>query len=904
MPPKAAETRAGEPPTAPSPLSPSPQTALKRPQQRLPPLPKAAVAREAIPTWIYPTITTLVALLIALFGTALMLATEDDVQAAWEYKGNVIRPRFWKGIVLEGLEAMRFYLAGEDRSAGSASEASIPEWSPEAPLGQAPPPDTVEKTRLERKKERRKAVASDPPPPPMPPSPKEEGTGSGPFTCLTLEEYSDRFVASSRQRQQGTRLYRCGTRLVDLRTVGEEDPTRAAACASSSSSLSSSSVHPHLRVVLTAREMVWHAKQRLNLAAEIFPLAYLNDNYCDCLDGTDEMLTGACSMSGPGMPLGLERWRAYVVANAHNLLYEDQLDNSTPVSSDKKAAAAAAAPKVRPLLSPHALGGPVLPFVCPSDPETWLSPTMLGDGIVDCCDGSDESSEVWSALHGPPGEAPGGWEGLRAEGIARWRGRRESAEVFPSNSYEDVVHPYYTSASAVLVDKGYTALYHCPSVHAQRLASAETLLSITRRGHVTMLQRERDGWERLGRAALANQTQMAAQRGNLTRQLEQLRYRFSSMMEQKRTQNPIAAGISVAELQQYEQKAQRLQMLEQELTYLSLIVTQKVFGERYEYYPLFTRALTIDAKSTTNSFATDAAALRREQLQKRMSVSDCVQRQQELSQFERYAAAAQAQGMEIPPRPLPLHVDNVSASVYAVIPARVGLLAQRMRTTEEAEMVARAKGLVGEDEPYVKAAVEAQFDYLVFSPTHMLGHWQPYLVDRNASVMAILDPAGDVDLPRRFSIAPVSRLTRGGGRLQRPTRKEERNRVYTVTEEERGGKAPKKPKTPGSEEEKKEYSIPILYHRNTPNLLATHIFSSGSLRCELSQETYPHQQEEKELFTSLRVAFGCAEEDAILAWARNGKCMHEVLIGTPSACTRWVLKEVEKRVERYRAAVP
>ena len=179
--------------------------------------------------------------------------------------------------------------------------------------------------------------------------------------------------------------------------------------------------------------------------------------------------------------------------------------------------------------------------------------------------------------------------------------------------------------------------------------------------------------------------------------------------------------------------------------------------------------------------------------------------------------------------------------------------------------------------------------------------------------MQLADPAGDVHLARRACVAPASPLYRGGGRLQFPTRHPEAPRSVTITdaeEEKRSLKEKQQAMTQGTVPGSKKVSIP--YHFHTPSIFAVDRYM-GSVRCDadrLSASASHHhspadddddhksegdsedarQAMAADRTVQMYTTFLCDTADRLLYWGRNGRCNHEVIVGTPSACPAWALK--------------
>ncbi|KAK7197531.1 Glucosidase II beta subunit-like [Novymonas esmeraldas] len=792
---------------------------------------------------------------------------------------------------------------------------------------------------------RHRAPAPPPPPkrtPALPPTPVQTNTpsqqqeqssspSSARLHCYTLETYSAEFL-QPRGATAAPPQFSCGTRVVDLRT--EERADVRAACHGVDSDPREWGQHGEvrlstLRVVLTSREVEWHrALQPTNLVTQRIPLSHVNDDYCDCLDGTDELLTNACSMSGPLTPAAGARWRSYLVSTQPLRLWEA---DDTVAQEDAEERGYPLQPRKRGDVGDrlYISTGPVLPFLCTcGSVRQLLPPSLVGDGVVDCCAAEDEAVLQGTPYGAAVAVAPSpskdrdvvaahnrALDAMRAAMLTEWQRRKASAAAYPvvtPSPYADALYPYHTSARAMLVDKGYYSLFTPLEVQEARLAAAVALEQLYARGHRIQRNRARKGWDRLGMHLADNKTKLQQQLSNITRDLDLVEQYVRYRLSEARTNDPIAAGVSMQQLQHHAHLMQMREGVRSELQHISITTEHRAYGDHYEYYPLVRRILHVEShrvvRTASLSYADDATARRRDA------------RVMSPSQMDEMNNAAYASQRPAPP----IHVDNISASHYGIEVMRQTFAAQRFSEVE-APFVAQRLGLLPRGElsaysPNVFQGISSPFQR---APVLPIGSWQPYYTLRDARTLLIADPSGDVHLARRACVAPASSLFRGGGRLQLPTRHPEAPRVMHVSDshdEQRTAKD--KLKAAAAGEAAKGSQVYIPYHTHMPSVFAVNVFASA-IRCDhdpppasasrRGQRATQHgggadkdasqQHDPPQLLT--HVTYLCDTKDRVLHWAENGKCLQEVIVGTPSACTGWAWRVAAERVKALRAdAVP
>ncbi|CAG9569676.1 conserved hypothetical protein [Leishmania major strain Friedlin] len=828
-------------------------------------------------------------------------------------KGREWFPVWMSNFLISTVTASR---AGDEDGAVVGGSFGAP---PSQPRGPAPPPLTGSR--------------SGPPPAPQGtasdarsltaaqnPTPAAPSSSSTRLHCYTLEAYSETFLQPHR-KSTAPPLFSCGTRVVDLHS--EERREVLAACqagrgaeplrdGSADPNREGGSLLPTLRVVLTPQEVQWHlVVQPANVVSQRIPLSRVNDDYCDCLDGTDELLTNACSMSGPLTPAVGTRWKSYLVSNQPLRLWE----------ADDVIAQEDAEARGYPL-QPRKLGdvgdrlyisnGPVLPFVCACGTvRQLLAPSLVGDGIVDCCAAEDEA-----VLQGTPygGASPHrlredpnvvgandrALEATRAAMIMQWKQRRASAAQYKTATpslYEDKLYPYHTSARAMLVDKGYYSLYTSLEVQQEKQAAAAVLERIYADGHRIQRRRVQKGWDRLGRHLVSNRTKLQLQLSNVTRELESLEEYVRYRMGEARTNDPLAAGVSVQQLQHHARLVHMSNALNSEIQHISLTTLHRAYGDHYEYYPLMRRIMQLEASHLVDSRAPTT-----------LDEATAQQRRERIitpTEVERRNAAAYAAQQPAPP----LHVDNISVSDYGLEVMRQTFVAQRFGN-HEAPLVAQRLGLLPNNNisAYTPGVFNRTTSPFQRAPVITTGSWQPYQSHRDGRVMVIADPAGDVHLARRACVRPASTLFRGGGRLQWPTRHPEAPHMLSVSDAMEAKKTAKdKLKAASAGETAKVSHVYTPYHTNMPSVFAVDVYT-GDIRCEHDPPLTSSQHRtggagrdedapwRRAQTVQAHVTYLCDTKDSILHWANNGKCSQEVVVGTPSACTGWAWKVATERM--------
>ncbi|CAM65888.1 conserved hypothetical protein [Leishmania infantum JPCM5] len=858
-------------------------------------------------------------ILISFLLVQLYVVDGPDVQRTFVHlemagKGREWFPVWMSNFLISIVTASR---AGDEDSAVVGGSLGVP---PDQRRSPAPPPLT--------------GTRSGPPPAPQGTAsdavsaaaaqnstPAAQSSSSTRLHCYTLEAYSETFLQPHRE-SAAPPLFSCGTRVVDLRSEERREVLAACQAGSGAEPLRDGSADPNreggsllptLRVVLTPQEVQWHlVVQPANVVSQRIPLSRVNDDYCDCLDGTDELLTNACSMSGPLTPAVGTRWKSYLVSNQPLRLWET---DDVIAQEDAEACGYPLQPRKRGDVGDrlYVSSGPVLPFVCIcGTARQLLAPSLVGDGIVDCCAAEDEV-----VLQGTPygGASPHrlsddpkvveannrALEATRAAMIMQWKQRRASAAQYTTATpslYEDKLYPYHTSARAMLVDKGYYSLYTSLEVQQEKQAAAAVLERIYADGHRIQRRRVQKGWDRLGRHLVGNRTKLQLQLSNVTRELESLEEYVRYRMDEARTNDPLAAGVSVQQLQHHARLVHMHEALNSEIQHISLTTLHRAYGDHYEYYPLVRRIMQLEAShlvdSRTPTTLDDATA---QQRRERIITP---------TEVERMNTAAYAAQQPAPP----LHVDNISVSDYGLEVMRQTFVAQRFGS-REAPLVAQRLGLLPNNNisaytPGVFNRTTSPFQRAPVIPT---GSWQPYQSHRDGRVMVIADPAGDVHLARRACVRPASTLFRGGGRMQWPTRHPEAPPMLSVSNAMEAKKTAKdKLKAASAGETAKVSQVYTPYHTNMPSVFAVDVYT-GDIRCEHDppltssqhrtrgagrDEDTPRSRAQS---VKTHVTYLCDTKDSILHWASNGKCLQEVVVGTPSACTGWAWKVATERMK-------
>ncbi|GET86315.1 hypothetical protein, conserved [Leishmania tarentolae] len=752
-------------------------------------------------------------------------------------------------------------------------------------------------------------------------SPAARPSSSTRLHCYTLEAYSETFLQPHR-KSTAPPLFSCGTRVVDLRSEERQEVLEACQAGRGVAPLDAGStdwngegvrMFATLRVVLTSQEVRWHADvQAANVVSQRIPLRRVNDDYCDCLDGTDELLTNACSMSGPLTPAVGTRWKSYLVSSQPLRLWED---DDVIAQEDTEARGYPIQPRKRGDVGDrlYVSSGPVLPFVCTCGTvRQLLAPSLVGDGIVDCCGAEDEG-----VLQGTPysdvsrhrlSEDPTvveanerALEAARAAMLMQWEQRRASAKQYTyatSSLYADKLYPYHTSVRAILVDKGYYSLYTSLEVQQEKQAAAAVLERIYADGHRIQRRRVQRGWDELGRHLVGNRTKLKLQLSNVTHELESLEKYVRHRMSEVRTNDPLEAGVSVHQLQHHAHLMHMRDALHSEVEHLSLTALHRAYGDHYEYYPLVQRIMHLEAHhlvdATTPNTVDDVTA---QQRRARILTP---------TEMERRNTEAYAVQQAAPH----LHIDNISVKDYGLEVMRHTFVAQSF-DSHDAPLVAQWLGLLPNNNisaytPDVFERIKSPFQRAPVIPT---GSWQPYHSHRDGRVMVIADPAGDVHLARRACVRPASTLFRGGGRLQWPTRHPEAPPMLSVSDSMEAVKTAKeKLKAASAGETAKVSQVYTPYHTHMPSVLAVDVYT-GSIRCEHDPPLTSSQQrgrggggdddapQRHAPTVQTHVTYLCDTEDGILHWAKNGKCLQEVVVGTPSACTGWAWKVAMERME-------
>ncbi|ORC85994.1 uncharacterized protein TM35_000311800 [Trypanosoma theileri] len=723
-------------------------------------------------------------------------------------------------------------------------------------------------------------------------------------SCYTLEEYSLKFIAPHKNRKGDNNnnrmqyFFRCGTRLIDLNT--ERNQSKVELCmkkekqqpkTTTMSTLTSNSMFSSLRVYLEdAYEVQLHLEQQYNVAAQRIPLERLNDDYCDCLDGTDELQTSACSMSGAVSPLSHERWKRYLIANAHVRLYHEE----EPPSEQRTAR----------LL--RRLGGPVLPFACRGDSNVWLAPSRVGDGVVDCCDGSDEEKKEKEKKEEE--------EEKEEEVKKQWKLHVLALQPYlhTDSGMMSMLSPTIggkRTVAGMLLDKDLTSLMSCRRVKEERLRDARGLAAMVKEGNIIYKQRKAEGWERYGKQIVQDRDEMKKKVQTISEEFDQERKRIIHLMEMAQTRDPFAAGVTNDELMALDNLYRKLEQEALELRHIQLMLTFRWLGNDFEYYPLAQGEYEIPLERVVYTAESNAVSIQEERERHLYNTTFL---------------------LDTPPE----YVDNTTYEHFAFRPY-LYIMGTIQLTSEHRRLLKERDELLNVN----KSSNTSQPDYNnIRGPPVIFGYWIPDKTEISLQKFTAMDNAGGVLLRRRLFMYEEHPIM--GGMEQSLLHE----RYHYTGNKRRVLRVPSKDnKNPSTREQveraagvsKDMVEVEIPHQYNTPDMAAVQLFLGGAscgLRNEKEKEkngnthddkvsdtnnsnnnennennnNNNNEESEKTMNTLLsggRVVYVCAPADSILEWYRNGNCQHEVLFGSPSACSQWTLERAKERLQQAEEAL-
>nr|CCC95820.1 unnamed protein product [Trypanosoma congolense IL3000] len=610
------------------------------------------------------------------------------------------------------------------------------------------------------------------------------------WSCYTLEAYSLEFTPSQHRdsragKQKETQhFFHCGTRVTDLQT--EWNSTKVEQCASTTHHQTS---FPNLRIYLSNdNEKHLHRKQKKNFAAQRIPLDRFNDDYCDCMDGTDEPKTNACSMSGVVAPLDRKHWKQHLISNAPVQLYEDE-EKPSAERTDR--------------LLRH-MGGKVLPFRCKNDPSTSLPPSRVNDGVVDCCDGSDEDDTTvrknWASL---------------VEEMKPLLDRHSGAG-------SSLVVGDHHSVSQMLLRTGHVGLMSCDVIKRGRLLEAQALHTVVARGHKEWNRRMATGWDKYGKELLDSRLTLERSFNETMTAYGKQYTQIRAQMVEMNVSSPLEAGIPHEVVEEMEGLSHMLAETDMQLQHIKLVLDLQVLGDGFEYAAMASGRYMVPVEKVVSAARWFSEAPR-----------------------QQATAEEQSEGT-YPIRTL--RVGNMSFNSFLVEPFSCVKGLAPSPTTENATHPGGKMNVTDNtDDDSATAETEG------YGRSAALGHWAPFTAQLLTTQMSSIDPTGNGGvLWRRLFIHETSPLFGStSGRLSR--RKAAKKASY-----------------------------------NTPGKAVVHYFNGG-VACEVDDAGQPQ-------WSYVWLVHVCADVDGVLEWHRNGKCEHEIVFGTPSACAGWVMEEAVARL--------